>query len=148
MVAFCLQTLRSLLEMSLSDADKLKLFQEAKQLLAGIGDAYPDREMQWLVTTCWNRGAHQAKFRRLETAEQYMCLALALLESCWSLSERKQVGAVRHALMTLAGGLSHVPSPADSASLHDGMYSHCSYVAAFHAKTDICQSLDFVLLLD
>ena len=81
--------------MSPSDTDKLKLFQEAKQLLAGIGNSYPDREMQWLVTTCWNRGAHQAKFRRLESAEEYMSLALALLEHCQSLSERKQVGIVR-----------------------------------------------------
>ena len=80
--------------MSSSDADKLKLYQEAKKLLAGLpSSAYPDRELQWLVTTCWNRGAHQAKFQRCEAAEQYMRLALALLDHCHSLSARKQVGA-------------------------------------------------------
>lgn len=87
-----MQTLRSLLEMSPSDEDKLKLYNEAKELLVGLpGDVYPDRELQWLVTTCWNRGAHQAKFQRCEAAEQYMRMALGLLEHCQSLSGRKQV---------------------------------------------------------
>lgn len=88
-----LQTLRTLVEMSSSDAGKLKLYQEAKELLAGLpSGVYPDRELQWLVTTCWNRGAHQAKFQRCEAAEQYMRLALALLDHCHILSARKQVG--------------------------------------------------------
>ena len=79
--------------MSPTDTDKLKLYQEAKELLAGLpSNAYPDRELQWLVTTCWNRGAHQAKFQRCEAAEQYMKLALGLLDQCHSLSARKQVG--------------------------------------------------------
>lgn len=88
-----LQTLRTLLELTSSDMDKLKMYKEAKQLLAGLpSNAYPDRELQWLVTTCWNRGAHQAKFQRFEAAVQYMRLALALLDHCHSLSARKQVG--------------------------------------------------------
>lgn len=91
----CLQTLRTLVEMSPNDADKLRLYQEAKELLAGLPSiAYPDRELQWLVTTCWNRGAHQAKFQRCEIAEQYMRLALGLLDHCHSLSARKQVGSM------------------------------------------------------
>ena len=57
----CVQTLRTTLELSPDDEDKLKLYQEAKELQLGLpGGSYPDRELQWLVTTCWNRGAHQA----------------------------------------------------------------------------------------
>lgn len=86
------QTLRTLLELSSTDEDKIKLYQQAKELLAGLpGSAYPDRELQWLVSTCWNRGAHQAKFLRCEAAERYMRLALGLLEHCHSLSGRKQM---------------------------------------------------------
>ncbi|DBA79640.1 TPA: hypothetical protein ACH3X1_008321 [Trebouxia sp. C0004] len=86
------QTLRTLLELSPTDEDKIKLYQQAKELLAGLpGSAYPDRELQWLVSTCWNRGAHQAKFLRCEAAERYMRLALGLLEHCHSLSGRKQM---------------------------------------------------------
>lgn len=89
-----MQTLRTLLEMSPTDENKIKLYQQAKELLVGLpGSAYPDRELQWLVSTCWNRGAHQAKFLRCEAAEQYMRLALELLEHCPSLSGRKQVYA-------------------------------------------------------
>ena len=87
-----MQTLRTLVELSPTDAEKLKLYEEAKELLAGLpSSAYPDRELQWLVTTCWNRGAHQAKFQRFEAAERYMRLALGLVEHCSSLSARKQV---------------------------------------------------------
>ena len=90
-----MQTLRTLLELSSTDEDKIKLYQQAKELLAGLpGSAYPDRELQWLVSTCWNRGAHQAKFLRCEAAERYMRLALGLLEHCHSLSGRKQVGVI------------------------------------------------------
>jgi hypothetical protein len=90
-----MQTLRTLLELSPTDEDKFKLYQQAKELLAGLpGSAYPDRELQWLVSTCWNRGAHQAKFLRCEAAERYMRLALGLLEQCHSLSGRKQVGVI------------------------------------------------------
>ncbi len=90
--------MRTLLEMSPTDEDKLKLYQEAKELLAGLpGNSYPDRELQWLVTTCWNRGAHQAKFQRCEAAEQYMRLALRLVEHCHSLFGRKQV---RHSTLS------------------------------------------------
>ena len=89
-----LQTMRTLMELTSSDVDKIKLYEEAKQLLAGLpSNAYPDRELQWLVTSCWNKGAHQAKFQRFEAAVQYMRLALALLEHCHSLSARKQVGS-------------------------------------------------------
>lgn len=89
--------------MSSSDAGKLKLYQEAKELLAGLhSSAYPERELQWLVTTCWNRGAHQAKFQRCEAAEQYMRLALALLDHCQTLSARRQVGPAAQGLVTCA----------------------------------------------
>ena len=90
-----MQTLRTLLELSPTDGDKIKLYQQGKELLAGLpGSAYPDRELQWLVSTCWNRGAHQAKFLRCKAAERYMRLALGLLEHCHSLSGRKQVGVI------------------------------------------------------
>lgn len=96
-----MQTLRTLLELSPTDEEKIKLYQQAKELLAGFpGSAYPDRELQWLVSTCWNRGAHQAKFLRCEAAEQYMRLALGLLEHCRSLSGRKQVGVILILLLT------------------------------------------------
>lgn len=87
----CIQVLRTLLELSSCDADKLKLYKEARDLIKGLpGSTYPDRELQWLVTTCWNRGAHQAKFMRFGAAEEYMQLALGLLDQCHSLTSRKE----------------------------------------------------------
>ena len=78
--------------LSSNDADKLSLYKEAQDLIAGLpGNSYPDRELQWLVTTCWNRGTHQDMFMRSESAEQYMRLALELLKHCNSLFRRKEV---------------------------------------------------------
>lgn len=87
-----MQVLRTLLELSNTDADKLKLYKEGQDLIKGLpGNTYPDRELQWLITTCWNRGAHQAKFMRFGTAQEYMQLAMGLLDHCHSLSSRKEV---------------------------------------------------------
>ena len=84
--------LRTLLELSNSSADKLKLYKEAQDLIKGLpGNTYPDRELQWLVTTCWNRGAHQAKFMRFGAAQEYMQLAIGLLKHCHTLSSREEV---------------------------------------------------------
>ena len=81
-----------MLELSSCDADKLRLYKEAQDLIKGLpGNSYPDRELQWLVTTCWNRGAHQAKFMRFEMASQYMRLAMELLQHCGSLTNRQEV---------------------------------------------------------
>lgn len=54
------------------------------------------RELQWLVSTCWNRGCHHATFERPDTAVAFMEVGLQLLEFCPELLDRK-VRAVPHA---------------------------------------------------
>ncbi|KAI7839840.1 hypothetical protein COHA_006425 [Chlorella ohadii] len=74
-------TLRVLLELSPSDADRLQLLGEAAGLLgaAPLG-AYPAQELRWLVTTSWNRGAVHARFGRAAEAGAYQRWAAAALQ--------------------------------------------------------------------
>jgi hypothetical protein len=84
-----LQLLRTLVLMATRDDERLQQYREALSIVASVatgrpsaavqawvepqpggssdGEAagvYPKRELQWLVTTCWNRGAHHARFSR------------------------------------------------------------------------------------
>ena len=92
-LTYVLQVLRTRLGLSSNEPDRLSLYKEARDLITASlpGTSYPDRELQWLVTTCWNKGAHQGKFMRLESAGQYMRLAMELLKHCHSLSNWQQV---------------------------------------------------------
>lgn len=47
------------------------------------------RELQWLVSTCWNRGCHHATFERPNEAVGFMEVALQLLQFCPELHDRK-----------------------------------------------------------
>eukprot|EP00798_Chlamydomonas_sp_ICE-L_P014783 gene14783-20833_t len=70
------QTLRELLKLTHDDSEKLKQFQEARSILtdlmtklscrqgAGEQQIYPDEELQWLIATCFNKGALHARFSR------------------------------------------------------------------------------------
>lgn len=63
-----------------ADAEKLVLFKEAKDILAGIQRSdYPRQEVDWLVGTAWNRGVHHAKLSRVQEASSWMQVALGLV---------------------------------------------------------------------
>ncbi|PRW59549.1 MFS general substrate transporter [Chlorella sorokiniana] len=84
-------TLRVLLELSPSDADRLQLLGEAAGLLgAAPPGAYPAQELRWLVTTSWNRGAVHARFGRAAEAGSYQRWAAAALQHDASLVAQYQ----------------------------------------------------------
>jgi hypothetical protein len=75
-----LQILRGVILLTSSDADKLVLYKEAKDILVGIQRSdYPQLEIDWLVSTAWNRGCHHANLRRVPEASGYMQAALDLV---------------------------------------------------------------------
>ena len=47
------------------------------------------RELQWLVSTCWNRGCHHATFERHDQAVGFMEVALQLLKFSPELQDRQ-----------------------------------------------------------
>ncbi len=59
------QVVRTLIQMTNVDGEKLALFREVAGVLAGVQQGtYPSRELEWLVSNCWNRGCHHNKFSR------------------------------------------------------------------------------------
>ena len=78
------QITRSLITTATSDDARLHHYQEARSIILGAASAagrgngashpgdgthggssgYPDRELRWLLTSCWNRGAHHIRFSR------------------------------------------------------------------------------------
>lgn len=50
---------------------------------------WSSRELQWLVSTCWNRGCHHIAFERPDQAVPFLKIALRLLDSCLELQHRK-----------------------------------------------------------
>ncbi|KAL6759564.1 hypothetical protein V8C86DRAFT_1270928 [Haematococcus lacustris] len=93
---------RCLVELSNGDSAKLAVLQEAVAVmsqvaLAGMPDdtatappensvacgkrsAFPAKDVEWLVSTCWNQGAHHTRFQRRAEGARYMRTALDLLE--------------------------------------------------------------------
>lgn len=60
-----LQVVRTLIQMSNVDSEKLKLFKEVVGVLAGVQQGtYPAKELEWLISNSWNRGCHHNKFSR------------------------------------------------------------------------------------
>ncbi|XP_024540453.1 TPR repeat-containing protein ZIP4 [Selaginella moellendorffii] len=69
----------------------LKLYREAKHMLLGLQNGvYPSEEIQWLVSTAWNRAALQVKLSRLPGAEQWMNIALELLSHAPAMEPQRQ----------------------------------------------------------
>ena len=80
------QITRSLITTATSDDARLHHYKEALSIILGAASAagrgngashpgdgthggssgYPDRELRWLLTSCWNRGAHHIRFSRWE----------------------------------------------------------------------------------
>lgn len=86
------QVLRSLIQHSQSDGEKLRWFSEANQVLLGLHkDAFPGLEVDWFVSSCWNQGCHHAKFERQDAAEKFLALAIDLLRHSQTLQQRKEM---------------------------------------------------------
>ncbi len=94
---------RALVQMSVRDDEKLQQFKEAIGILdkfkeklkiapdhaaapvqcevaTTITSRYPEQELRWLITNCWNRGAHHYRFARPAEAVAFMKTALRLLD--------------------------------------------------------------------
>ncbi|GAB4823258.1 hypothetical protein N2152v2_010304 [Parachlorella kessleri] len=73
-------TLRSLIELSRADVDKLQLLREAQSILdTAPKGTYPDLETRWLITHAWNRGHTVYQVQGGQEGIQYMQLALDML---------------------------------------------------------------------
>ncbi|GMH32262.1 hypothetical protein BSKO_00096 [Bryopsis sp. KO-2023] len=84
--------IRSLIQQSSSDTEKLGWYQEANQILLGIHQGcFPEIEISWLVSSCWNQGCHHAKFSRVDNAEKYMSTAIELLKHAHSLEQKRDM---------------------------------------------------------
>jgi hypothetical protein len=63
---------------------------EAAEVLSGLGQGeYPAKEVEWLVTSCWNRAVRHIRCSRLEQAADFGKVALGLLEHCPQLQNKK-----------------------------------------------------------
>jgi hypothetical protein len=81
------QTMRQVVEISGTDAERLALLRDAAGLLSATPPGeYPNAEAAWLATYTWNRGAAHARFMRPAEAEAFMRLALEMAERAPSLS--------------------------------------------------------------
>ena len=68
------QISHSLIKMAMTDEDRLHQYKEAASIVQGAtapgrgspdgNGGYPDMELRWLVSSCWNRGAYHARFSR------------------------------------------------------------------------------------
>ena len=56
-------------------------------------EAYPSRELEWLITAAWNKGCNHQFFGRTQEAVELMCAAEALVEDCPALKSKQQVMA-------------------------------------------------------
>ena len=56
-------------------------------------EAYPARELEWLITAAWNKGCNHQFFGRTQEAVELMCAAEALVEDCPALIAKQQVVA-------------------------------------------------------
>lgn len=65
-----LQTVRTLVDLSPSEKDRMGRLEEAAGVLAAAPPgAYPPLELRWLVSHAWNRGATHARFCRYEVRQ-------------------------------------------------------------------------------
>lgn len=65
----CPQVVRTLITLASLDGEKLQLFREVAGVLAGLQQgSYPEKELEWLISHCWNRGCHHNKFGRCSPA--------------------------------------------------------------------------------
>ncbi|KAH7300313.1 hypothetical protein KP509_24G056000 [Ceratopteris richardii] len=59
----------------------MNLYKQAHQILLGLDiGVYPKEEVQWLISTAWNRASLHVKFNRFTLAETWMNLALDMLK--------------------------------------------------------------------
>ncbi|KAJ7563573.1 hypothetical protein O6H91_03G115400 [Diphasiastrum complanatum] len=81
-IALILRKLIGLADLRKKDGQEvLKLYNEANNILLGLSmDSYPKEEVQWLVSTAWNRAALHLKLLHLSDAQKWMELALDLLK--------------------------------------------------------------------
>ena len=87
------------MELSQKDQEKLEVLHQASNTLKRLpaGSTYPVRELQWLITHGWNRGAIHVKFDRLEDAANFMAAAVNLNPYCPAMKDQMKVGG-RHLL--------------------------------------------------
>lgn len=70
----------------------MSLYKQAHQILLGLGiGVYPKEEVQWLVSTAWNRASLHVKFNRYSVAEKWMNLALDMLQHAPSMENVRSV---------------------------------------------------------
>ncbi|MCO5600500.1 hypothetical protein L7F22_054613 [Adiantum nelumboides] len=59
----------------------MNLYKQAHQILLGLDTGvYPKEEVQWLISTAWNRASLHVRFNRYSLAEKWMNLALDMLK--------------------------------------------------------------------
>ena len=70
------KTLRALFDLADTDTERLSLISEAASILEAFTYDLPMTETQWIVSTAWNRGVLNAKFKRIDDAIPWMEMAL------------------------------------------------------------------------
>jgi hypothetical protein len=110
-------TLRTLI--TLGDSEKrdgpkvMSLYRQAHQILLGLApDVYPKEEIQWLISTAWNRGSLHARFSRFSMAEKWMDLALDMLKHSGAAMEAYRPLMMENLSLVLKGK-SDEPTPMD-----------------------------------
>ncbi|KAI5071272.1 hypothetical protein GOP47_0013523 [Adiantum capillus-veneris] len=59
----------------------MSIYKQAHQILLDLdAGVYPKEEVQWLISTAWNRASLHVKFNRFSLAENWMNLALDMLK--------------------------------------------------------------------
>lgn len=72
--------------------DCLALYYDAYELLKDLpSDVFPEDELAWLVSTCYNHGCDHAKLGQNLRAKNYLEVALRLLEFCPKLEAFRKV---------------------------------------------------------
>ena len=76
---------------------------------------YPNKEVEWLVGSCWNRAVRHIRCSRLDQAANFGKVTLALLEHCPQLQGKKWL--IMNELERIKGG--KLPPVGNAAHLVD-----------------------------
>ena len=114
LVSATIRTLINLGDSKQRDGPKvMSFYRQAHQILLGLGaDVYPKEEIQWLISTAWNRGSLHARFSRFTMAEKWMNLALDMLKHIAPAMEAYRPLMMENLSLVLKGKADE-PSPMD-----------------------------------
>ena len=81
------------MELSQMDQEKLEVLHRASNTINRLPSnvTYPDRELQWLVVSGWNRGSIHCKFDRIQAASDFMTAAIDLGRHCPAVTDHMKV---------------------------------------------------------